>query len=130
VTKLTKKMAVPHGVVFLYDPTMVVDVPEDTGAAPILHTDNCVSIWTLGEYEGAVSLTLSDEAVDACGDAVFEGFVETEGRRLAFNDSGVNPILDLAVPATRTRVTLFTSDPSYPDSVTCLVHADPDHASN
>ena len=124
MTTVTKRSIIPHGVVFLYDPTMIVDVPEDTGSAPILHTDTCVSIWTVQEDEGEVLLTLSDDVPDAHGRLVFEGVMETEGRRLAFNESGVNPILELAVSGTRTKVTLFTNQSFYPDSVTCLIHPD------
>jgi hypothetical protein len=124
VTTVTKRSIIPHGVVFLYDPTMIVDVPEDTGSAAILYTDTCVSIWTVQEDEGKVLLTLSDDSADAHGDPVFEGVMETEGRRLAFNESGVKPILELAVSGTRTKVTLFTNHGIHPDSVTCLIHAD------
>lgn len=122
MTILTKRSIIPHGVVFLYDPTMIVDVPEDTSSAPILHTDNCVSIWTVQEDEGGVLLTLSCEVGDARGNPVFEGVIETEGGRLAFNDSGANSMLELAVSDNRTRVTLFTNDSVYPDAVTCLIH--------
>jgi hypothetical protein len=122
VTRLTKKLAVPHGVAFLYDPTMlIVDVPEDTSAGPILHTDSCITIWTVGEYEGKALLTSCDETPDSCWDAVFDGILATEGRTVALLDSGCNPILELAVPENRTRVRIFTNDGSYPETVTCHV---------
>lgn len=124
MTTLTMRSIIPHGVVFLYDPTMIVDVPEDTGSAPILYTNTCVSIWTVQEDDGEVLLTLSDDIADAYRRPVFEGIVETEGRRLAFNESGVNSILEIGVSGTLTKVSLFTNHSFYPDSVTCLIHPD------
>lgn len=123
MTIMTKRTIIPHGVVFLYDPSMIVDVPEDTGAAPILYTDDCVSIWTLQEDDGKVLLTLSDEMENAHGHRVFEGVLKTDGKRLAFNDSGVNPLLELAVSGNWTKVSLFTNDSTQPNSVTCVAHA-------
>ena len=123
MTRITKRTVIPHGVVFLYDPSMIVDVPQDTGAAPILRTGNCISIWTLGEYDGEVLLTLSDEMEDVHGRPAFESLMRTDGGQLAFNDSGVNPLLELEVSGKWTRVAIFTNDELYPDSVMCLVSA-------
>jgi hypothetical protein len=112
-------------VVFLYDPSMIVALPDDTSAAPILHTDSCVSIWTLPDHDGEVLLTLSDELADVDGTRVFEGVLETNGKRLAFNDSGVNSLLELAVSGALTRILLFTNDGVEPSSVTCVAYANP-----
>lgn len=125
MAELTTWATIPHGVVFLYDPSMIVNVPDDTSAAPILHTENCVSIWTLPDDDGEVLLTLSDELADVDGTRVFEGVLETNGKRLAFNDSGVNSLLELAVSGALTRILLFTNDGVEPSSVTCVAYANP-----
>jgi hypothetical protein len=121
MTTLKKRIMIPHGVVFIYDPTMIIDVPEDTGSGPLLYTENCISVWTAQEEEARTLLTLSDDHTAARGDPVLEVMLNTEGQRLAFNDSSVNPILDIAVSNTITKVALFTNHHLYPDSVTCVV---------
>lgn len=123
MTMMTKQTIIPHGVVFLYDPSMIIDVPEDTGGASILHTDNCLSIWTVQEDDGPVLLTLSDEIENIHGHRAFDGFLRTDGKRLAFNDSGVNVLLELSTPGIRTKISVFTNDVRYPTSVTCLVRS-------
>jgi hypothetical protein len=112
---------IPHGVVLLYDPTMLIDVPSDTGSAPILATRNCVSIWTIGEDEGEVELRLIEIPEPAEGDLVFDGILQTLGRQIAFNDSACNPILLANAPGLATRVRVYTNATRYPTKVSCLV---------
>jgi hypothetical protein len=88
---------------------MIIDVPDDTGSAPILHTASCISIWTIEEDVGEVCLTLADEKVVHHGQRVFEGMLETNGRRIAFNESGVRRILQLTVANTLTKISLFAN---------------------
>lgn len=124
MTIISKRAIIPHGVVFLYDPSMIVNVPNDTSEAPILYTDNCVSIWTLQEDDGEVMLTLADELTDVSGSKVFEGILKTDGRQIAFNDSAVDVLLNIIVSGRETTVSLFTNNSRYPDSVTAVVHTD------
>lgn len=122
MTTLKTRCIVPHGVVFLYDPTMIIDVPEDTGSAPILQTKNCISIWTIQDDEGEVFLTLSDDSMAVNESLVLEAILETEGKRLAFNDSGTSKILEIPVFDNNTRVEIFTNHDMYPNAVVCIVH--------
>ena len=119
--KLTAKTRIPHGVQFIYDPTMDIDIPDDTGAGPVLHTGNCLTVWTVLEDDGQVSLTLTRDESDARGTKVFEGVLDTDGRRLALNDSGLNAILECAVPDARTKLAVYTNHDRDPDQVVCLV---------
>ena len=57
MVKLTTRAAIPHGVVFIYDPTTCVDALDDTSAWPVLHTSNCVS-----NYGG---ITVTVHSIDA-----------------------------------------------------------------
>ena len=122
MTKLTKMTPVPHGVIFLYDPTMIIDVPPDTSESAVLYTENCVTVWTIQETDGDVFLLLSDEEIDVSGQLVFDGTLTTDGRRLAFNDSSVNTIMELDVTSSRTRISIFTNDPQNPTAVACRIH--------
>lgn len=116
----TTTIAIPHGVVFLYDPTMVIDVPPDTGQAPLLATPNCISIWTVGEDDGETTLMLGTERRAFAGSLIFEGELETEGKQLAFNDSGCGTLLCMDVPGSSTWVRVYSNHPQYPTTICCI----------
>lgn len=113
--------AMPHGVLFIYDPTMIVDVPSDTASGPVLATANCVTVWTLGEDDGAVALQLGDESDRPEGTLIFQGMLATEGNKLALNDSGCNVLLSMDVPQSSTPVRVFANHDRYPTKVVCIV---------
>ena len=78
-------IAVPHGVVFLYDPTMAIDIPSDTSAAPVSCSSDCLALWTVNEADGLTTLVLADNYDGSDCKLVFEGSLSTKGRTLAFN---------------------------------------------
>ena len=121
MTKLTRLCSAPNGIVFLYDPEMIIDVPPDTGEGPILTTDNCVSIWTIHEDDGQVELTLSNENVPDKGDILFSGKLKIESGRIAFNDSGVNELIGMPTRTGPVRIRIYADDALYPEKVLCIL---------
>jgi len=113
-------IAVPHGVVFIYDPTMIVDVPPDTGAAAVLSTRNCVSLWAVHEVDGLTALVLADAYDGDDCKLVFEGTLATEGCKLAFNTSSCEPIIEADVAADRSKVTIYVNDGDAPSKIVCV----------
>jgi hypothetical protein len=111
----------PNGIVFLYDPTMIVDVPSDTGAGPILATKNCVSIWTIHEDDGQVEITISDDDSVEGTHLRFSGEILTESGRVAFNDSRTNEIIGIDTGAERVFLRIYSDDPKYPETVFCRI---------
>jgi hypothetical protein len=114
---------IPHGVVFIYDPKAIIDVPEDTSAGPVLSTKNCVSIWTIGEYEGEVEISFADEIGDATCSLVFRGQLETPNKAIAFNNSSCEPLTEISLETVNTAVSIYTNDPRDPTKVVCVVTA-------
>jgi hypothetical protein len=100
---------------------MIVEVPDDTSAGPILSTENCISIWTIGQYEGRVSFLMSDEEYQPKYDRVFEGVIRTGGKSLAFMTSSCNEIMKLNTARTFTAVEIFTNAVDYPTEVVCVI---------
>lgn len=115
-------LAVPHGVVFIYDPTTTnIDVPPDTGAAPLLATSTCVSIWTLHEIDGEATITLTDAYNGDHCELVFRGVINANGRRLAINESSCKVLLETELSNSRPEIEIYASDPTTPTKLVCVV---------
>jgi len=114
-------LPVPNGVVFLYDPSAIIDVPPDTGAGPVLATDDCVSLWTVHEVDGLARLVPTDTYEDYDCNLVFRGSIKTVGPKLAFNTSSCEPIIELDVAAEAAEVSIYSNDASEPSKVVCVV---------
>lgn len=111
---------IPHGVVFLYDPTAIIDVPADTGAAPVLATADCISLWTVHDVDGPTTLVLADKFDgDGCS-LVFEGSLITKGGKLAFNTSSCEPIIQVHLSAPEAQVAIWANDAECPSRIVCV----------
>lgn len=124
MTKVTRLCSASNGIVFIYDPGMIIDVPPDTGKGPILTTNNCVSIWTIHEDDGQVELTIADEDVTDKYELRFSGKIEIAKARIAFNDSGVNELIGMPARVGFVRISVYTDDALYPEKVLCIVNND------
>lgn len=113
-------IAVPHGVVFIYDPTMVVDVPPDTGEAAILFTSDCVSIWAVHEIEGLTTVVLTDAYDGDDCRLVFDGTLATKGCKLAFNTSSCEPIIQANVVRDHSKIKIYANDSDAPSKIVCV----------
>src|SRR5689334_5813384 len=113
--------AIPHGVVFLYDPTSIVEVPADTAAGPVLSAKGCISIWTLHEVDGVVELSFADQISDAGLRIIFKGLLETPGSTLAFNTSAFEPLIEVPVVTQSTALSIFSHDLRNPSKVVFIV---------
>jgi hypothetical protein len=120
--RIETESIIPHGVVFLYDPTTLqIDVPPDTGAAPVLATSDCISLWTLQEDDGPVTLVLGDAYEDTDCRLVYQGRIATKGHELAFHTSAFEPLLQLASTDDLTTVAIYTNGERDPSKLVCVV---------
>ncbi|WP_132908827.1 hypothetical protein [Sphingomonas sp. BK235] len=115
----TTRAAIPHAIVFINDPIMIIDVPENTGAAPALSTRNCVTIWTQHEDEGEVELSISDEPPPAALVPAFSGFIEVENGRIAYNNSSAEEILGADVASGIVPIEVFVDQMPIAEVVFC-----------
>jgi hypothetical protein len=110
---------IQHGVVFIYDPTMIVDVPPDTSATAILSTADCISLWTVHDIDGPTNLVLTNRYDGDDCRLVFSGLLITDGGRLAFNNSSGEAILEIETGSDAAEVAIYVNDPEEPSKVVC-----------
>jgi hypothetical protein len=113
---------VPHAVVFIYDPNLIVDIPDDTGAGPVLSTSNCIALWTADEESGPIALSIGTAAPQESLEPVYRGEVLTAGR-LAFNRSDCTPIIEVPVTAGAVGLTIYSDHARHPSQIRCVVDA-------
>ena len=116
-----KSYTVPNGVLFIYDQSENLVVPDDTGASAIQVTKNCLSIWTIGEYDGEVDIILTDDGRRAVGEMVFSGHIQTSSQILSINRSDTNVICEISVASSITELRIFAENFPYATRVTCIV---------
>jgi len=113
-------VAVSHGIVFVYDPTQE-DVEVPGPGEPTAFNSSAISVITLAEVDGEVTLRLVDEQSPREDDSlrqVFEGTLKTPGRSLAVHSVDPDhPLLQIAVRESMTKVTVFVDDLEFPSVV-------------
>jgi len=119
--KLEATLPIPHGVVFIYDPTALVTVPPDTSKGPVLATDDCLSLWTVHEIDGSTTLVLTDSHESGSDEVVFKGSLRAPGRRLAFNTSSCEPIIEAELDGDTVQVVVYANDANEPSKLVCLL---------
>jgi hypothetical protein len=121
VSSYTKTLEVPHGIVFLCDPEMDIDIPEDVGSAPVISTSNCVSIWTLHEIDGAVEVTITDEKLPTNLPLRYQGLLIISNNRLSYNNSSLEEIVGINVSHNKLQISIFSDDEFRPEKLVCFV---------
>ena len=111
---------IPNGVVFLCDPTAIIDVPPDTAAAPVLSTKDCVSLWTLHEVDGPTTLVLTDTYDGEDCKLVFHGSITAAGRKLSFTTSTCERIIEVDLTADAAEIAVYANDASDPSKLVCV----------
>jgi hypothetical protein len=111
---------IPNGVVFLCDPTAIIDVPPDTAEAPVLSTKDCISLWTLHEVDGPTTLVLTDAYKGEDCKLVFHGSIILTGRKLGFNTSSCERIIEVDLGADMAEVAVYANDAKDPSKLICV----------
>jgi hypothetical protein len=119
--RVTRTLPIPHGIVFIYDPTAIVTVADDTGTGRVLATDDCLSLWTVHDADGSTTLTLTDEEESALGEVVFEGSLSAPGKTLAFNTSRCDAIISVGLNSVRPHLVVYADDAAEPSRLVCRV---------
>jgi hypothetical protein len=109
----------PNGLVFIYDPEMIVDVPEDTSAGPLLYSKNCISVWCVHEHDGTVELTLTDEILHLKEKLVFEGILDTNSTNIGFQNCYGETILTIATNSERTNISVYVDSVNQATKIWC-----------
>lgn len=122
---MNKTLLVPHGVVFFMDdnhPDVIVPSHDDDGIADASST--CVSIFTMIDVEGEVFVELANKITDSKKENLlhaFEGVIETPGRKVAMSTSDGDTLMEVDVPETSAKLSIWVDHPKWP--VVVLVEA-------
>lgn len=111
------KISVPHGVLFVSDPSERVSIPPDTSAAVVTSTPDCVAVWALSEVDGETVIELAEKIEKPTGHLVFDGQIGAPGKKVAVSDSGGAVLLEQPVSSTRPKITIWVSNLENPDHV-------------
>ena len=121
----TVSLSPPNAILFVFDPSHGdVRVPEYIEGRLTAGNETCVSVGTRAEVDGetVVSLGRRRDAGDLTKlEKVFEGRVETPGRKIAVVTSEFQPILHLAVPDSAAKISIWVDDNRNPGRISVLV---------
>jgi hypothetical protein len=124
------KLAVPDAILFILDPTNeAAVVPEYVPGEAAAATPSCVSIATIADVDGDVTVRLCaplDDVERARFAQVFYGSVETPGHVLAVVTSEFERVLEMATTSTATRITVRVDDVQSPAEVYVNVESSSD----
>jgi len=110
------RLAPPHSIIFVYDPSGAVEVPDDIGAGLVSATDSCVAVGTLAEMDGETTIRLAPDFAAPEGEIAFEGTIKTPGGTVAINTSLGEQVVAIPVgPAA--HITVWANDASEPDLI-------------
>lgn len=113
-------ISVPHGIVFVLDPSnREVVIPAYVDGEVISSNPTCVSVATVPEVDGDLTLRLGKSATPADKSilVVFEGLIETPGKRLAIGTPDIDAVLETDVPDVLTYIVIQVDDPKSPNLV-------------
>jgi hypothetical protein len=114
---LEKTLELPHPVIFIVDPTQDSEIPPDVSVAVVTTTPTCVTVWAISEADDPVTIRLGPQMEKAVGTVVFDGTLQTPGRKIEVQDSGLDAILETDVPNDVTRLTIWVNNPEWPDLI-------------
>lgn len=120
---LTANIAPPNSLLLVMDRT-VGRVPDSMQGRDIAFTPTCIAIGTLSEHDGSTHVMLGDNSEPLARTApIFDGVLDTPGRKLAVCSVLDEVILEIDVAAERTRVRVWSNDQAEPSEICILVSA-------
>jgi hypothetical protein len=118
-------LAPPHAILFIFDPSNKnVEIPEYVDGELTAENHGCISVGTQPDVDGETTVTLGrhSEGVDLTGlSRVFEGRIETPGRKLAIVTSESQSILERDLGSTEAEVSIWVDDAKNPGRVTVMI---------
>jgi hypothetical protein len=120
---LTTDIAPPNSLLLIMDRS-IGEIPERMAGGLIALTPTCVAIGTLSEHDGSTRVILDDgSGPPAHGSPMFDGVMDTPGRKVAVCSVLDEVVLELAVAGERTRVRIWANDQVEPSEIYILASA-------
>ncbi|HVG87237.1 MAG TPA: hypothetical protein VM734_05445 [Kofleriaceae bacterium] len=114
-------VSVPNAIIFVMDPTNSdASVPAYRHGEVTAATSTCVSVATLPEVDGDITVRLAERGSDPENDGlvpVFDGVLETPGGKVAIVTSELESVLEAYTAGATTRVTISVDEVTSPGLV-------------
>lgn len=109
-------LAVPHGILFLIDPTNVETiVPEHESGVLVASTATCIAVGTQPDTDGEIAIDIGPGPLPTEGLAKRSTkTIHAPGGTVALVTSHFQLVLEMAVPPGEAVVVIWTDDPVLP----------------
>jgi hypothetical protein len=108
----------PHPIIFVFDPSNeVMDVPVYDPEQVVSFNATCLSIRTIADVDGEVTITLAADlppGTIAGGIEVFRGIVATPGGKVALVTSENRVLLEMSVSRSGAPIRVLVDDERHP----------------
>jgi hypothetical protein len=109
----------PEYVSFYVAGKLSVEIPLDREHRRIVATQDCINIPCLYWNDGDTTITLGPfDEVDTATEPAFDGMLNTPDNKIILFDAVEPEMASAHVPATQTRIRIWTNHPTEPDDVT------------
>jgi hypothetical protein len=119
-------LSVPNAIIFLYDlASKNIQVPEYIDNVLVAANEACISVDTQADVDGEVTIKLSnniDKSDKELCEKVFEGVIDTPGKKLAVSTSEDDRVLEVDVKTNKSQVSVWVDNLDFPGIV--LVEAE------
>jgi hypothetical protein len=114
----TIKVALPHSLLFIMDSSGGT-IPKPIGEGIVASTDSCIAVGCTPDMDGETETVLGTMAEVIPGlHLLFEGFLNTPTRRLIFQTSHNETLIEMPTPNQNTRIRVWANHEIQPDKVT------------
>jgi hypothetical protein len=117
MAKFQMQVETAHPLLFLADSASTVSIPDDTGAAFVTATSDCLAFWVLAFVDGASLVTISDKACVAGGVCQFRGAIYAPSGIVTLMDSSTFRYLNVPVPEGSVSISVWADDGRNPEWV-------------
>jgi hypothetical protein len=119
---LNKIIVSPLNSVLFISDRAGAEPPEPIRGQMIWSNPTCVIFGCFPEQDGPTEIAIgSSNEVDPESLLVFDGEVETPSHILTISDVAIEPVLNIDVASTKTKIKILYSHPKWPDRITISV---------
>ena len=118
----TRRYLLPHPIVFVMDSSNEsVEIPEYDPETIISSNNTCISVRTISDVDGEVTLGLAEKNLPTDAQAstmrVFASSLRTPSRRIALVTSENQTLIECSVGADEVTLQIFVDDESQPATI-------------
>lgn len=110
------RIAPPNSVILIED-SLGGDVPESMSRSLVASTDSCIAVGCRAEDDGETEIIIDDYSRSTTGQSVFCGVLRTASRKLVVRTVLGEDLLEMHVPSSETKLTIWANDASEPNRI-------------